>query len=276
MLRNGRTCRDFINAEGVGLVLSIADLPCFPIRFASSQLFFAMTRLLKTACDREMISTLNASLRSLRERLDHCTSLWKADDAQSSWDTMVADENAPGESASEALKALRGVAIRLTSIDGMLSTLSTSNLRNNTELLHMLGPQGDWSTLLPDLGQLHRRCFQAHAAFLPLSNKEAPATGTATLDALALTESNSRRMNGANYLASRTTITITKLLKGGSGEHAVREQGTRPLMSSGLARLLLTKRPPEGRQKQKIESLAKVLANIAYEHIKGESSQHLY
>jgi E3 ubiquitin-protein ligase HUWE1 len=167
VLRNRSICEEFVKAGGLDVVLSVADLPCVPVRISLTDVAVAIPSVLRIMGEHELMSVSERPLAEylvnvVKKDLEALPMLWKNSDARENWWSLLSDSPANGlEEENARLRRAVGFSLRLSLLAEYLNT----NNRTSTPLLKALvgdGDNGSPSDLVPNLGLLHRVMIQEH------------------------------------------------------------------------------------------------------------------
>jgi E3 ubiquitin-protein ligase HUWE1 len=212
-------CREFIAQGGLELILSATDLPCIPIRFLDTQdAAHALSHLFRTISEQDHLQLVSKLIASLASAMEGCSRLWRNPLAHDNW--LALDKGEADEGLRADLRTLRAVGTRLAYLSESLIGLPWSHSRPATALIKALGVSSG-SNFIPDLGLLHRACFQEHVALKssipppsPVSTAPSTIIGTEEADMPSAPSSEAvPKESGARLMARRMHAILAKFFK---------------------------------------------------------------
>lgn len=170
LLRNGNMCKEFISEGGLDLVISIAQLPCIPVRFSSTDMAVAMPSVMRAIGEHDQVQLTERLIARVKDDLAEIPELWKdGADCHQGWLSMTKTDGT--ESDYRRLRRVAALALLFSSLSDYLS-ITLGSQRTATQLIKTLGVTSG-STFMTDLGQLHRQCFVEHVLFKDIGAADA-------------------------------------------------------------------------------------------------------
>lgn len=290
-------CRDFNNDGGLDLVLSIADLPCIPVRFSPTDAALAIPQVLRAIGEHDHIQLTERMVASVQQDLNALPELWKADDARDNWTALMKDDGSLEE--HRRLRQAAGLAMRLSFLTENLNVSTASSQRTGTALIKSLGVKSG-SDFVPNLGLLHRVVLQEHCILKqfnsngtlnPTAPDEDPAptstdvpanttaetsnTGPGSTPDIQLVDTGSdetadgtekktplTRASTVKTLVTRMYAILIKFFKSMSSNLF--------WLTSATIRLIFNKRIPDAAHKEEAVALADCISNIIIGHLNCE------
>ncbi|WRT70096.1 uncharacterized protein IL334_007090 [Kwoniella shivajii] len=203
LVRNAATSKDFIQGGGLDQVLGLAELPCLPIRFGTTEAAASLSGLLRHIGEHDHAQLIHAIVTSVQQAITSTSDLWDTDRA-ARWSAMDAgDDDADNQ---RSFKIVRSLGLRLSFLSDVIFTLSFTNARNATSLIKSIGLNAHPDFLL-DLARVHRVAYQQHVVLK--KRKTIVSDDLDSTKAQAVEE----RDSGAKYLATRLHAVLTKFFK---------------------------------------------------------------
>ncbi|GMK58897.1 hypothetical protein CspeluHIS016_0603390 [Cutaneotrichosporon spelunceum] len=288
LLRNNNMCKEFIREDnGLGLLLSIAKLPCIPVRFSGTEIAVALPSAMRTISDHDQMLLSETLVSCIQRELAEIPELWKnGADCHSAWLSMTKTED--GTAADYALlRRVAALVFLFSTLTDYLS-VSMSQSRAITQLIKAFGVTSG-STFMTDVGQLHRQCFIEHVLFKEVdTEEEKPAMSTnetedspraegsepsaaaveaaadaAPAEAAAQTSAPSVEFQALDKRPPTRVVTVKTIV---TRMHAIL---TRFFKSA--IRLIFNKRLPEPAHKTEATALANCIAEILIGHLKASA-----
>nr|XP_019010464.1 uncharacterized protein I206_04933 [Kwoniella pini CBS 10737]OCF49245.1 hypothetical protein I206_04933 [Kwoniella pini CBS 10737] len=247
LVRNAGTAKEFIKDGGLKYVLGLAELPCLPIRFGSTEAAAALSSLLRHVGEHDQAQLVEIIRTSIQAAMGKCDIVWKGDHVAENWIGMDNRNTTP--EVQQSFKVLRSLGFRLSFLSDVIFTLSFTNSRHATSIITALEVDGN-SSFVNNLGQLHRVAFQQHVLL-----KKAKITPADELDPTRSQNlaSDSAKDTGAKYLATRLHAVLTKFFK-------------------TIIKLIHVKRNPDVAHVNQARNLSNAIANIMIEHLSDNSN----
>ncbi|KAL7424430.1 E3 ubiquitin-protein ligase tom1 [Cryptotrichosporon argae] len=258
VLRNTTTCREFIEQGGFDVLLGLPDLPCIPIRFHVTDAANALSGALRALCEHDSTQTLEKVIEAVAGALTSTSDIWEADDWRENWDAMT--KATPAGTDIERFRNMRGLSIRLSILADILMNTPLASRGVVTQIIKAL--RVDSSTLVLNLGKLHRACFIQHVL---LSPKDASASGMAPTEPVTpASVLELEEVEPANQPPSdkdRPHKALVRLLS--TRMHAVLIR-----VFKSMTKLLFLRRNAELSYRPETLALAKVISQVVIGHLK--------
>lgn len=170
LLRNSNMCKEFISEGGLDIVISVAQLPCIPVRFSSTEMAVAMPSVMRAIGEHDQVQLTERLVSRVKDDLAEIPELWKdGPDCHQGWLTMTKTDGS--EADYRRLRRVAALALLFSSLSDYLS-ITLSSQRTATQLIKTLGVTSG-SSFMPDLGLLHRQCFVEHVLFKDIGAADA-------------------------------------------------------------------------------------------------------
>jgi len=282
VLRNSFICKEFIKDGGLDLVLSIADLPCIPVRFQPTDAAVAIPTVLRVIGEHDQIQLMERLVAAVKQDLDAMPELWKAADARDNWWALLSDKGS--EEEHRRFRRAAGFAMRLSFLSEYLAlNFPGPGLnRNNTQLLKVLGAGS--SDFVPNLGLLHRVTMQEYCIMKEFNMDNQPPSSPTLGNALATQEAAAASEEDAGSSQADPAI---RVVDAGSDESAdsildkklapTRANTVKTLVTrfhailtkffKSAIRLIFNKRIPEASHKAAAGALADSISDIIIGHL---------
>ncbi|WWC64740.1 uncharacterized protein I303_107351 [Kwoniella dejecticola CBS 10117] len=254
LVRNAATAKDFINDGGLDYVLSLAESPCLPIRFGTTEAAASLSSLLRHIGEHDQARLVEIIRLSLQQAINECSMVWQGTQVTENWTSMDTGNMSP--EAKHSFQVLRSVGFRLSFLSDAIFTLSFANSRYATSIISALMPDGD--SFVANLGRIHRVAFQQHVLL-----KKAKPTPPDDSDPARNVKSaeNADKDSGAKYLATRLHAVLTKFFK---SEYIYTFMlADRP----AIIKLIHVKRNPDAAHVKQAEALCDIISEIAVGHL---------
>lgn len=291
LLRNNNMCKEFIRENnGLELLLSIAQLPCIPVRFSATDIAVALPSVMRTISEHDQMLLSETLISCIKRELDEVPELWKNVDCHDAWLSMTRTEDGT-EADYTRLRRVAALALLFSSLSDYLS-VSMSQQRTATQLIKAFGVSSG-STFMSDLGQLHRQCFIEHVLFKDIGVEEekteksqkdtegAPAAvegesggsadateaaaDAAPAEAAAQTSAPSVEFQGLDRRPPTRVVTVKTIV---TRMHAILTR-----FFKCAIRLIFNKRVIEPAHKTEATALADCIAEILIGHLQGVYSR---
>lgn len=157
-LRNSAICKTLMTEHNIiDQFLSMADLPCIPVRFGTTEAARHLSHVLRAIGDHDHVILIERILQSVDKGLDACSALWQPD-SHPLW--LAFHDGSATEEQIQLFSALRSAVIRLTYLGESLTNITFSHARVATSLATTLRKA---SAFLVKFGKLHKTAIREHA-----------------------------------------------------------------------------------------------------------------
>ncbi|WWC91853.1 uncharacterized protein L201_006800 [Kwoniella dendrophila CBS 6074] len=241
LVRNAATSKDFIKDGGLDYVLGLAELPCLPIRFGSTDAAVSLSSLLRHVGENDQAHLVELIRVSIQQAMTECAEVWQGDDTAQHWNAM--NTGTISSKQRQSFKILRSLGFRLSFLSDIIYTLSLPHSRNTAALITALGVDAN-GEFLANLGRIHRVALHQHILLkrqkLTPSDDIDPTRSQGTADEIA-------KDSGAKYLATRLHAVFTKFFR-------------------TVIKLVHIKRNPDAAHLKQANTLSNVLSDIIIGH----------
>ena len=224
IMRSATTCKEFISAGGLDLVIKLTRLPCIPIRMTdASDAAHALSCVFRTMNDHDPIPVVQRLIESVSHDMDSCSHLWQSETWRDSWLLLSKDE--ADASLWEELRRTKSMGIRLSYLTDILAGAPWHNSRSSTTLIKALGVTSG-SPFIHDLGKLHRACFYSlyqHAVSAVASSSDDTSASNDTSVTEYPPPTANTETRGPTFMANHLQSLLKKFFKGWSNHINIAE-----------------------------------------------------
>ncbi|OCF61440.1 hypothetical protein L486_01088 [Kwoniella mangroviensis CBS 10435] len=245
LVRNAATVKDFIKEGGLEYVLGVAELPCVPIRFHSTDASMSLAYLLKHIGEHDPTQLVEKIRLSIQDTMTKSASVWEDQNVKQFWSTLHSG-NVDAVSR-QAFEPLRRLGIRLSFLLEVIGHLVINNPRYATSLITALAVDTDPS-FIANLGHIHRVAFEQNVLL-----RRDKRTKSDDLDPSRPSGSSdeSAKDTGAQYLANRLHDVLTRLFR-------------------AFIKLIHVKRNPDANHLKLANTLSDIVSDVMIEHLHGK------